>query len=536
MANRKIFNFLEEGLEKVLKAQHSFRNSGKRTVTFRPFFASLAAREIESYSLWIENGGLVTRDYDPRHVCPGRVEVRMGGYDSGGMGSWPFELPCDLDIKSSMHEIWLASNSAFWDCVQDQSTRDLMAVGSKNQREKYRIFTKEVGDKYSGPEKRISVDLAEVEKMLKAASAEIWQEGKNLVDADITMRVRREGRHIVNSEGARIYYDSLRSMVGVSVEAIDAHGWVIQHGRNFFPDGMVRPEHYRAIVNLGEELREELAEIIASPLQKNGSYPAILDPENHGVLWHEMIGHALEGTSMKTETGQNGQKEDKVSLFLGKLGRKVAPEFISVDDDPTIKRLDGYYPYDDEGARAQRVRLIERGVLRDYLHSRESAGFFRTNSNGHARSEQSKDPVARMSNLIVRSSNEVPLDQLKENLLRICAEQNEPYGLIFEGSAGGLTIPERSHFETYPSKIFRLYRNGKVEQVRGAYIVGTPYQIIRNIVQTSNQYGVFRGECGAQSGWVPSTQEAPHALVNSLEINQFPETKYQQFRKLVVKK
>ncbi len=61
--------------------------------------------------------------------------------------------------------------------------------------------------------------------------------------------------------------------------------------------------------------------------------------------------------------------------FAKKLGQQIMPEFISVIDDPTCeqlqsKTLNGFYKIDDEGVPAQKVTLVDHGVLKTFLCGR----------------------------------------------------------------------------------------------------------------------------------------------------------------------
>ncbi len=532
MVNNKIFDVLDSSLEQVMKATHTFKNPSGQETIHTPFFSSVSLRDLETYHIEVANGGLVSRDFNPDHASHGRVEVRMGDYAlGGGMGSASFGLPRDFDKYSSLLRIWESINEGFWECVDDFGSRNLSAIGSKNQREKYAFFSKEGANQFIGSEHKIDVDLPKLEDMLKQVSRNIID--KSLFKSEISFKVKREGKYLVNSEGSRLFFDYMRYSVCIDLESVDLErGIILPHSKVFYALNSNQLPTYETLMAAGEQVKKELADIIKSPIQKNGSFPVIMDSENHGVLWHEVIGHALEGHRMQDD--ENNIFGSKSCIFLGKIGQKVAPDFISIEDDPTIANRDGFYPYDDEGVLAQKVCLIENGILRNYLHSRASAAFFKTSSNGHARSSAGNDPVARMSNLVIHSSNEVPFEQLKENLIKECERQKEPYGLLFSGASGGLTLPEEAQFQTYPSKIFRVYRDGKMEQVRGIYVVGTPYNIMKNIIQTSNAYSSFRGECGAESGWVPSEEVAPDALVKSVEVNRIPDESYSQLRDAVI--
>jgi predicted Zn-dependent protease len=533
----RIFHALEDGLSRIQRTKHIFREPSGQRVTYKPFFSSIQLVKTSDQTIEVENGGLLNRKRVEEPHYAGRVEVRIGDYERGGsVGSKSFVFSRDLELASSKNNLWVASNDAFWAAIEDYMSRNLSAVGIKNAREKYVYFARTLSGIDLNPTINPDVRFEEVEENLKRASKKVLEGNKRILFSNFDFSIDNTHRYLVNSEGSKISSGFIRYQLSINLSAIDDHNLIIPHRETIYALNSKEIPSLEKMIEIGEKVSKELSDIIKSPVQKNGEYPVILDPENHGVLWHEVIGHALEGHRMQDDEDDEYWGDNKVSLFLGKIGQKVAPKFISLYDDPTLPDTDGFYKYDDEGTLAQKVQLIENGVLRNYLHSRASAAFFKTASNGHARASGTNDPVARMSNIVVKSSNEVSFEQLKENLLMEVKKRNEEYGLLFYDCNGGLTLPENSQFETYPSRVYRIHKNGKVEQVRGVYIVGTPYQTMRHIVQTSNEYGTFRGHCGAESGWVPSTETAPHALIKSLEINRIPASSYDQIKKMVVPK
>jgi PmbA protein len=72
------------------------------------------------------------------------------------------------------------------------------------------------------------------------------------------------------------------------------------------------------------------------------------------------------------------------SFLVGRLGRRIASEHLSVVDDGLFPA--GIYssPTDSEGVPHRRLVVIERGVLKSLLHSSYTAGKARTRTTGHA--------------------------------------------------------------------------------------------------------------------------------------------------------
>ncbi|MDE2142822.1 MAG: TldD/PmbA family protein [Elusimicrobia bacterium] len=271
-------------------------------------------------------------------------------------------------------------------------------------------------------------------------------------------------------------------------------------------------------------LAQELTDLRAAPVQEAEAAPAILDPEMAGVLFHEALGHKLEG--------QRQRDEHESQVFRDLVGKRILPDFLSVYDDPTLKSfkgspLHGTYDFDSEGTPAQRVTLVEKGVLRNFLMSRWPVKGFPV-SNGHGRADWRSHPTGRMANLIVSADGAVTLDQLQAKLLELVRKEGKPHGFILVGSSGGENPTNRESAQTLEVRPRLVYRvdaaDGKRTLVRGVKLVGTPLVVLNRIVAAADDATLANGfHCGAESGWVPVSQIAPSLLVSEIELQRLPE-------------
>jgi len=248
--------------------------------------------------------------------------------------------------------------------------------------------------------------------------------------------------------------------------------------------------------------------------------PAILNSKAAGVFFHEVLGHRVEGHRQKDET--------EGRTFAQKVGEQIMPAFMSVCDDPTCtsfgaKPLVGWYRFDNEGVPAQRVQLVERGVLKGFLMGRSPIRNFES-SNGHGRGAPGASPVARQGNLIIDSAKRVPYGKLKAMLIQEAKAQRKPYGLIIDEIAGGFTITQTFQPQSYsllPLRVTRVYVDGRPDELtRGVNIVGTPLSSLEKIVCAARDDDTFNGRCGAESGWVPVSATAPSLLVKNIELEK----------------
>jgi TldD protein len=325
---------------------------------------------------------------------------------------------------------------------------------------------------------------------------------------------------MVSSEGHRLKHGNHYLRLGLGVSGMAEDGMELDRHHIFSSATMGRLAAEDEVMEAAERLVRELEELIDAPLVEPYIGPAVLRNRASGVFFHEIFGHRMEGHRQKSE--REGQ------TFTKKVGEQILPEFISVYDDPSMSifqgtELRGYYKFDDEGALARRVNLVENGVLRNFLMSRSPIENFPT-TNGHGRRQYGYDVVSRQGNLIIESSNAVPYERLREMLIEECQDQDKPYGLIFDDISGGFTMTGRrgpQAFKVLPLLVYRVYADGRPDEVvRGVDIVGTPLTSFSKIIVTADDDGVFNGTCGAESGMIPVSAVSPSILVSEIEVEK----------------
>ena len=299
------------------------------------------------------------------------------------------------------------------------------------------------------------------------------------------------------------------------------------------PDGMDLNRYYNfdwtdakeqptdeAVIAAEKTMRAELEALVKSPLVEPFAGPTMLTGRAAAVFFHEVFGHRDEGFRQKDMN--EGQ------TFARKVGEPIMPDFISIVDDPTMKRLNkemllGFYPFDDEGVPSQRVTLVDQGVLKNFEMSRQPLKEFPV-SNGHGRRQLGAQPVSRQGNLIVESSHKVSNAELRRMFIEEIKKQGKPFGLLIDDIAGGFTFTGRGQpqaFQVEPLVVYKVYADGRPdEMVRGVNIVGTPLLSLTKIVATGDTTEVFNGYCGAESGSVPVAAAAPSMLVSEMEVRR----------------
>jgi TldD protein len=214
----------------------------------------------------------------------------------------------------------------------------------------------------------------------------------------------------------------------------------------------------------------------------------LMDSKLAGVFIHEAFGHAAEADHVLQGS----------SILSGKIGETIAGKNVTIVDDPTIEEF-GFFPFDDEGVKAERKILVENGILKSYLHSRETAKKLK-GKPGNARSEGIDFPIVRMSNTFL-----MPGDYRFDELLELCRN-----GVYLIGSKGGETNPATGYFH-FSAQYGYIIRNGEIsEMIRDVGLMG--YLEILNNIKIGRNLNFDPGFCGKASQTVPVADGSPEIL------------------------
>lgn len=338
--------------------------------------------------------------------------------------------------------------------------------------------------------------------------------------ATVMMQAGTSNARMVSSEGSTIETPSASARLVMEAQTRADDGMDLLRVETFQapqPGGLPSEAELQA---KADKMADDLKALRKAPVAEPYAGPALLSGRAAAVFFHEVLGHRLEGHRQRDE--EEGQ------TFTKKVGQEVLPKFLTVVDDPTLgemegTKLAGTYEFDNEGTPAQRVVVIQDGVLKNFLMSRMPIKNFEK-SNGHGRNQPGLMPTGRQGNLIVSSSQSVPEDKLRQMLIDEVKKQGKPYGLYFDDIQGGFTLTTRSlpqAFQVLPVIVYKVYADGRPDElVRGVDIVGTPLAALTRIVATGDKEHVFNGVCGAESGSVPVSAVAPAMLFSEMEVQK----------------
>jgi predicted Zn-dependent protease len=513
--------------EEMTRASAVLRQKGDPA----PYFISYSVNEIETTEIDASLGALRSSETDRSRLLD--IDVRVGDYQldsthqirgqrgaqSGPAFSYPILMPLDDDVAALKSVIWLETDRRYKAAqerfIQVKANRTIKVEEEDTSAD----LSREPEVIASRPLTSVAVDVPGWERKLKDYSA-YFKKYPEIYDGSVNLSLTGDNNYLVNSEGTAVQHGSTSVRLSIYArtkaddgmelyrfEAFDAHS------ANKLPDDPIVRQTIETMV-------KDLMALRSAPVIDPYTGPAILSGRASGVFFHEIFGHRIEGQRQKNEN--EGQ------TFTKQINKPVLPDFISVFDDPTTEQiggvdLNGYYLFDDDGVRAQKVTVVDKGILKNFLMSRSPIAGFDT-SNGHGRKAPGYRTVGRQGNLIVQATNTVPETRLRTMLIEEATKQGKPYGLLFKDISGGFTMTGRANpqsFQVTPIMVYRVYADGRPDElVRGVDLIGTPLTSFSKIVAAGDRPEIFNGFCGAESGYVPVAAVSPAILTTQIEVQK----------------
>ncbi len=522
----------------------------------RPYYAEFALHDGESFAVSATLGGTVARRNN-RFRLPS-VQVRVGGYEFDNtnyvFSDFAFGArdagrpPLEDSYLALRHFFWLAGDAAYKAAVQ--------AIARKRAALKNVTVTENLPDFYRAEPfqirnetPRMHVDEEQWAAVVRRVSSE-FADFRHLIRSGADFEIVQSDYYFVNTEGTTCRVPERLVHLRLHAMALAGDGMSVRDAVTFLarePDGMPAESELR---EAARKLALRVTELSQAPVGEPYTGPVLFEGEAAGQMFAEILGRNL--AARRRPVGEPGRPLPFQSgEFEGRVGSRVLPDWMDVVDDPTQaewrgRPLLGHYLADLEGVPPSPVRLVERGILRSFLLTRQPVAGFSA-SNGRARLPGGfGHKTAWFGNLFVQAAEASPLEELKKKFVSLFRARNLPYGIIVRKmdypSSASVDEVRRLLARTaqagdggrpvsLPLLVYRLYPDGREELVRGLRFRGFSARALRDIVAASVETFVFEYlENGAPfalsgaSGFVAeSTVIAPSVVFEELQLERAQE-------------
>jgi hypothetical protein len=540
----------------------------------RPFFIEYNIMEVESLDIKATFGALLHSERD--HYRYLKTDLRIGDYqlDSSefigkdmmftGFGSKPIPLALENDYEVVRRTVWLATDNLYKNALQYMAQKQAY-INSQNKTSAIPDFSREQPHRSFERKAQLTLDQKQWETILKEVTA-VFKRYPFIIHSSAQLGERVIHNYFVNSEGSSIRRST--KIIAVIIQAVTQtdDGMRLKHFIPFYASHHNQLPTTKTLVSASHRLASQLSQLAQAPSSdEDYTGPVLFQKQAAAELILQVMAPHFSGQRPPLSSFAQISQMVFSSRLTRRLNRRVLPKSISVVDDPSRftfqgQSLLGHYKYDEQGIPAQTVQLVSRGFLRRQLMSRRPSLAF-SQSTGHCRSNTFGRRAVVISNLFVTSDNGLNETALKSELLRICREEEIPYGLMVKAvdipNVSGISYNDDSYYHSVkisdggilgkPLFLYRVYvKDGREELVRGLTFdefsvrymkdiiaLGKKYHLHHRLIHPGNGmmdnpgYGIS-SQRSASSG-IKCTIIVPDLLVREMDLKKLEESSKKPF-------
>ena len=439
-----------------------------------------------------------------------RVVVRVGDYKQDsyfaqGEGVADY-APLDDDELALRHHLWLATDKAY-KAATEALTAKQAQLKQLNIEHPVDDFARAEPVHLMRPMVKLQVDPSAWLKTLQDATT-VYKTDPLLESIDSSLQFQTANRFFVNSEGTAIRSGQATYQVSFDASTQAADGMQLQRSAAYAVPDVKELPNVAEFLARTKQLVSTLKDLRAAPVaDEEYRGPVLFSADAASIVFADLVGENILGR--KPGLGQPARTR---GAFASSYKSRVLPEFLSVVDDPTLASLNGKpllgdYEVDDEGVRAMRVPVIEKGKLVNYLLGREPILDFPA-SNGHGRARAPTNPAGpSLGNMVVSSSEAMTQEELKKKLLELCQQRDLPFGYYVETMGGARA----------PRLLYKVWvKDGHEELVRGAVFGDLDARALRNdLVAAGSDMNIENRALN-----IPHSIVTPSVLFDELEVKR----------------
>jgi predicted Zn-dependent protease len=482
------------------------------------------------------------------HAYQGRIlrtELRVGdaSFDNTNFegGAKIETIPVEDDYAALRRELWLRTDEAYKAALETLARKRAAAEGQAAAAEDEAAvgdFSKEAVAHLEVPFPAGAADPEAVRESARKLSS-VLADFPEISSSHVAATYAIVRRRLLSSEGAYVDDNQRTVRIDVVAETQAPDGMKL---KSFVPFTALTPAGLPPLAEMEKSVRamaKELSAMRAAPVVTSGAGAVLFEGLAAPQVAKLLLGDQVAGTP-PPKTAQAGSDEgNDQAAFANKLGQKVATPIVNAVDDPTLAEgpgkaaLFGAYKIDDEGVAAQRVSLVEHGVLKALLMSRTPRKEI-AHSNGHARAPKFAAPRARVGTLVVSGAHPLSHAALLEELAKIArggGVTTYVVRLLDDDTLPGTEADELASLLSFgmgshgppavrPLVVYRV-EHGKETLVRGLLLEDLLPRSLKDITATGGEATAYNFlEGGAGFSGVPTTIVAPALLLSDVDVRR----------------
>ena len=481
------------------------------------YFLSYSLTDAESLHVAASMGSVIQTGH--RHYRVPVVEARVGSYDFDDTGHvlsglyngsrYDGDWPLDDNYPALRQCLWLATDRAYKTALESMARKRAALSSANGPTERLANFDHGEPVQSIGKVARRKIDDAVwTSRLVKLSS--IFNGYPDIHASGLDFQAIDGTTYLLNTESTAIRYDDSVVSMYVKAESQTADGMSLRDAMTFQALDVDKVASESDMRKGFTAVAEDIRSLIKAPIGESFSGPALFEPQASAQMFAQLLGDNLR-VPRKPLAEPGRAVNFAASELETKLGSRILPEWMDVSDDPTQtawqgKPLMGFYPFDVEGIPGKPVNVVERGILKSFLTTRQPVKGIAV-SNGHARMNGPYGArTAAISNLFIKAGQTSSFADLKKKLIDMCKERGKLYGMLvrkldYPYSGGGNELQTLASTSSQsggsvrpmspPILVYRVYPDGREELVRGLRFRGMSTRILRDIVAASQETALF---------------------------------------------
>jgi len=481
------------------------------------YFAEISADDAESFSV----GATLGAAFAPQRnlLRPLRPLVRVGSprFDNTGSIFSDFysgsrfdtgALPLENNVFALRHALWLALDRAY-KTAYEALGRKAAALRGVTQSEPMPDFWPATPVVVLETPARVRIDDAAWTQRVKQLSA-VFAAWPAITASGVDFQALQGVSYYINTEGSIVRTNDRIAFLHVRAALQAADGMLLYDGdsvESLDPARMPPEEELRRAV---EAVARNVDALARAPLGESYAGPVLFEGPAAAQIFAEVFGANL-GITRKPVAEPGRTIPVLVSELEGRLGLRVLPEWMDLVDDPGAREFQGrpllgFYLVDLDGIRPSRLTVVEKGVLKTLLTTRQPVRGL-DGPNGRSRLPGPFGvKIPRISNLFVQASHTESETSLRQRLIELAKKSGREYAIVIrktdfpsQGSledlrqqaaqagrsgAGGRPV-------SAPVLAYRVYADGREELVRGLRLRGLGTRHFRDILAAGDRLHQF---------------------------------------------
>ena len=485
----------------------------------KPYFLAYRMDEVNESTVSAMLGSL--SEETPTRTRLISVEVRVGDYaldNSNYLSMRTFaggaanlmnieQAPLDDNYQQIRRDFWLATDKQYKKALEDLSAKRA-ALENRKHTDDLPDFSKEpVASEAESQDKNLP-NFDELKDLARKLSA-VFKSTPEIYNSSVEIEYRNVYTRYLNSEGSTFTRAQPHFKLKINAQAQGPDGAPIADSLDLFGRSISDLPARDVLLARTRAMAERILKLRSAASMERYNGPVLFEGDAAGEVFSQQFATGL--MAVRTPLGDDSRFEmffNQLMSQLGgeslvdKIGGRVLPDFLNVSDNPLAvdykgTKLLGAHKIDDDGVKTRETVLVQHGVLKTLLATRDPVRAI-PHSSG---SRRGWGPAP--GNLFVTSEKSLSKDELRKELLRRAKDRGLDYAIVVRRVGGGATasfmklamrMAQQGGGSSSLAEVSKIYPDGREELVQGIEISEMKAAAFKDIVAVGDTPIVYSDE------------------------------------------